>query len=124
MDLFLKDKLEVRADLIPTNTKDPNFPKSSEYAVAQSIYLKQEFVTNLYFESVQLSLFEFYLIRYMDGINTKDDVISKMIEHFTNGDLVTNYKGTVVTSEEKLRNIISLAYIDALEKFQDQSLLV
>jgi hypothetical protein len=47
-----------------------------------------------------------------------------MIEHFTNGDLVTNYKGTVVTSEEKLRNIISLAYIDALEKFQDQSLLV
>jgi methyltransferase-like protein len=60
----------------------------------------------------------------MDGINTKDDVISKMIEHFTNGDLVTNYKGTLVTSEEKLRNIISLAYIDALEKFQDQSLLV
>jgi len=37
---------------------------------------------------------------------------------------VTNYKGTVVTSEEKLRNIISLSYIDALEKFQDQSLLV
>lgn len=124
MDLFLKDKLEVRADLIPTNTKDPNFPKASEYAVAQSIYLKQEFVTNLYFESVQLSLFEFYLIRYMDGINTKDDVISKMIEHFTNGDLVTNYKGTLVTSVEKLRNIISLAYIDALEKFQDQALLV
>jgi methyltransferase-like protein len=124
MDLFLRDKLEVRADLIPTNTYDPNFPKASEYAVAQSIYLKQEFVTNLYFESVQLSLFEFYLLRYMDGINTKDDIISKMLEHFTNGDLVTNYKGSLVTSEEKLRNIISLAYIDALEKFKDQALLV
>jgi hypothetical protein len=37
---------------------------------------------------------------------------------------VTNYKGTVVTSEEKLRNIISLAYIDALEKFREQALLV
>jgi hypothetical protein len=37
---------------------------------------------------------------------------------------VTIYKGTVVTSEEKLKGIISLAYLDALENFLEQALLV
>jgi hypothetical protein len=37
---------------------------------------------------------------------------------------VTNYKGTVVTSDEKLRGIISLAYLDALEKFREKGILV
>lgn len=123
-DLFLKGKLEVRADLIQINTGDPNFPKVFEYAVAQSLIFNQQMVTNLYFESVQLSLFEFFLIRYLDGLNSKEDVISKMLVHFENGDLVTNYRGNVVNAEEKLRNIISLAYLDSLEKLQNQALLV
>ena len=99
-------------------------PKVWEYVTAQASYLKQKIVTNLYFESVQLSLFEYYLVRYLDGNNTKEVVISKMLDHFKNGDLISSYKGTKVTSDEKLRGIISLAYLDALEKFRDQALLV
>jgi methyltransferase-like protein len=123
-DLFLKGKLDVRADLIPVNTCDPRIPKAWDYAVAQTLYLKQEIVTNLYFESVSLSLFEFYLIRYLDGKNTQEEIGAKMLEHFRNGDLVTHYKGSKVTSPEKWKSIISLAYIDAIEKFQLQALLV
>jgi methyltransferase-like protein len=47
-----------------------------------------------------------------------------MLDHFNNGDLISSYKGTKVTSEEKLRGIISHAYLDALEKFRNQALLV
>jgi methyltransferase-like protein len=106
------------------NTCDPRIPKAWDYAVAQTLYLKQEIVTNLYFESVSLSLFEFYLIRYLDGKNTQEEIGAKMLEHFRNGDLVTHYKGSKVTSPEKWKSIISLAYIDAIEKFQLQALLV
>jgi len=124
MGLFLKGKIDVRADFIPTTSHELNAPKVWEYVTAQTLYLKQKVVTNLYFESVQLSLFEYYLVRYMDGNNTKEVVISKMLEHFKNGDLISSYKGTKVTSEEKLKGIISLAYLDALENFLDQALLV
>ena len=85
--------------------------------------LKQKIITNLYFESVQLSLFEYYLVRYLDGNNTKEVVISKMLDHFKNGDLISSYKGTKVTSDEKLRGIISLAYLDALEKLDSTAAL-
>jgi methyltransferase-like protein len=124
MGLFLKGKIDVRADFIPTTSHELDAPKVWEYVTAQTLYLKQKVVTNLYFESVQLSLFEYYLVRYMDGNNTKEVVISKMLEHFKNGDLISSYKGTKVTSEEKLKGIISLAYLDALENFLDQALLV
>ncbi len=124
MDLFLKGKIDIRADFIPINSHEMDTPKVWEYVTAQAIYLKQKVVTNLYFESVQLSLFEYYLVRYLDGNNTKEVIISKMLDHFNNGDLISSYKGTKVTSEEKLREIISLAYLDALEKFRNQALLV
>ncbi|MFY8011100.1 MAG: hypothetical protein ACOVRG_03905 [Saprospiraceae bacterium] len=58
MDLFLKRKIDTRADFIPINYHQMDTPKVWEYVTAQAIYLKQKVVTNLYFESVQLSLFE------------------------------------------------------------------
>lgn len=124
MGLFLKGKIDVRADFIHTTSHEMDAPKVWEYVTAQALYLKQKVVTNLYFESVQLSLFEYYLVRYMDGNNTKEVIISKMLDHFKNGDLISSYRGTKVTSDEKLRGIISLAYLDALENFLDQALLV
>ena len=78
-------------------------PKVWEYVAAQTLYLKQKVVTNLYYESIQLSLFEYYLVRYLDGSNTKEVVISKMLTHFKNGELISSYKGTKVTSDEKFR---------------------
>jgi hypothetical protein len=47
-----------------------------------------------------------------------------MLTHFKNGELISSYKGTKVTSDEKLRGIITLAYLDALEKFREHALLV
>jgi methyltransferase-like protein/trans-aconitate methyltransferase len=124
MDLFLKGKIEIRSDLIVTNSNEIDSPKAWEYAVQQCIYLKQNIVTNIFFETVQLTLFEFYLIRYLDGENTREDILKSMLKHFKNGDLETNYGGKKVTSEEKLLGIISLAYIDAIEKLERQALLV
>jgi methyltransferase-like protein/cyclopropane fatty-acyl-phospholipid synthase-like methyltransferase len=124
MDLFLKGKIDIRADFMPINSYEMDTPKVWEYVAAQTLYLKQKVVTNLYFESIQLSLFEYYLVRYLDGNNTKEVVISKMLTHFKNGELISSYKGTKVTSDEKLRGIITLAYLDALEKFREHALLV
>jgi methyltransferase-like protein len=124
MDLFLKGKIDIRADFISINSHEMDIPKVWEYVTAQTLYLKQKVVTNLFFESLQLSLFEYYLVRYLDGNNTKEVIISKMLDHFKNEDLISSYKGTKVTSEEKLREIISHAYLDALEKFRNQALLV
>ncbi len=124
MDLFLKGKIDIRADFIPINSYKMDTPKVWEYVTAQTLYLKQKVVTNLYFESIQLSLFEYYLVRYLDGNNTMELVISKMLTHFKNGELISSYKGHKVTSDEKLKGIISLAYFDALEKFREQAILV
>ena len=124
MDLFLRGKLDVRADLIKVNTETVEFPKIWEYAVMQSKFLNQSTVTNLYFESVQLNLFEYYLIRHLDGKNSKEKIINKMLKHFKNGELETNYNGNKVTSDEKLVGVISLAMIDAMVKFKAEALLV
>ncbi len=124
MDLFLRGKLDARADLIIANTETVEFPRIWEYAVMQSKFQNQSTVTNLYFESVELNLFEYYLIRYLDGKNSKEKIINKMLKHFKNGELETNYQGNTVTSDEKLMAIISLAMIDAMVKFKAAALLV
>jgi methyltransferase-like protein len=103
MDLFLKGKIDIRADFIPINSYELDTPKVWEYVAAQTLYLKQKVVTNLYYESIQLSLFEYYLVRYLDGNNTKEVVISKMLTHFKNRELISSYKGIKVTSDEKFR---------------------
>ena len=103
MDLFLKGKIDIRADFIHINSYEMDTPKVWEYVAAQTLYLKQKVVTNLYYESIQLSLFEYYLVRYLDGNNTKEVVISKMLTHFKNRELISSYKGIKVTSDEKFR---------------------
>jgi hypothetical protein len=46
------------------------------------------------------------------------------LEHVKNGDLEANYGGKKLTSDEKIRNILSLAYLDGIDKFSDNGLLV
>jgi methyltransferase-like protein/2-polyprenyl-3-methyl-5-hydroxy-6-metoxy-1,4-benzoquinol methylase len=121
---ILKGKIHIRYEEDGFNSPEINKPKAWEYAVQQCIDLNQNIVTNIFFETVQLTLFEFYLIRYINGENTREDILKSMVKHFKNGDLETKYGGKKVTSEEKLLSIISLTYIDAIERLERQALLV
>jgi methyltransferase-like protein len=64
------------------------------------------------------------MIRYIDGTRSKEQVIEKMLEHVKQGDLEANYGGKKLTDDEKIKNILSLAYLDAIDKFRDNGLLV
>ena len=79
---ILKGKIHIRYEEDGFNSPEINKPKAWEYAVQQCIDLNQNIVTNIFFETVQLTLFEFYLIRYINGENTREDILKSMVKHF------------------------------------------
>lgn len=124
LDLYMRGTLKLSADPITLSTSSLDKPEAWSYAVNQCTYSGESIVTNLYHQTVSLSLFETYMIRYIDGTRSKDEVIDKLLEHVKNGDLEANYGGKKLTSDEKIRNILSLAYLDGIDKFSDNGLLV
>ncbi|MDP4685366.1 MAG: methyltransferase regulatory domain-containing protein, partial [Salibacteraceae bacterium] len=112
LDLYMRGTLKLSADPITLSTSSLDKPEAWSYAVNQCTYSGESIVTNLYHQTVSLSLFETYMIRYIDGTRSKDEVIDKLLEHVKNGDLEANYGGKKLTSDEKIRNILSLAYLD------------
>ena len=124
LNLFMRGTLKLSTDPINVNTFSTALPKAWSYAMNQCKLSDESIVTNLYHQTVSLSLFETYMIRYIDGTRSKEQVIEKMLEHVKQGDLEANYGGKKLTSDEKIRNILSLAYLDAIDKFRDNALLV
>jgi methyltransferase-like protein len=124
LNLFMRGTLKLSTDPINVNTSSISLPKAWSYAVNQCKLSDESIVTNLYHQTVSLSLFETYMIRYIDGTRSKEQVIEKMLEHVNKGDLEANYGGKKLTSDEKIKNILSLAYLDAIDKFRDNGLLV
>ncbi len=99
-------------------------PKAWAYAVTQSMEPNQFVVTNLFHESVTLNHFEKVLLRYLDGQSSKDEILQRVLVHVNNNEFDVNYLNQKVSSEERILNILSLAYLDALEKFAAGALLV
>jgi methyltransferase-like protein len=124
LNLFMRGTLKISTDPIKVNTSPESLPNAWSYAVNQCKLSNESIVTNLYHQTVSLSLFETYMIRYIDGTRSKEQVIEKMLEHVKQGDLEANYGGKKLTSDEKIKNILSLAYLDAIDKFRDNGLLV
>jgi len=124
LNLFMRGTLKISTDPITVNTSSTALPKAWSYAANQCKFSDESIVTNLYHQTVSLSLFETYMIRYIDGTRSKEEVIEKMLEHVKQGDLEANYGGKKLTDDEKIKNILSLAYLDAIDKFRDNGLLL
>lgn len=124
LNLFMRGTLKLSTDPVNLNTSSSALPKAWSYAVNQCKLSDESIVTNLYHQTVSLSLFETYMIRYIDGTRSKEQVIEKILEHVKRGDLEANYGGKKLTDDEKIKNILSLAYLDAIDKFRDNALLL
>ncbi len=124
LDLFLRGKIKVRMDALHVQTNVTDTPEVWSYTLAQVDELTNSVVTNLHHEILRLSLIEMYLIRYLDGKNSKDQILDHLIGHVKKNDFEVNYGGKKITSDEKLKTVLSLAYMDAVERFAKNALLV
>jgi methyltransferase-like protein len=124
LKLILSGHVKIRLDKPAANFTVGVYPKAWEYAKAQSSELDQDNVTNLFMEGMGLNPFEKYMIRYLDGKSTKEEILDKIMIHVRNKELDVNYFDKKVISENRIRCVLSLAYIDAIERFAENALLV
>ncbi len=124
LSLFLSGKIKISADDIKVQNKETEYPKVWKYVAVQCKYLNISYVTNLYHEPVAISVFERFMIPYLDGTRNKEEILQRLLTHVQNKELDVNLEGKKVHTEDRLMNILSLAYIDAMECFVDNALLV
>ena len=124
LKLILSGHIKIRLDQPAANFTPGDYPKAWEYAVAQCHDLNQDSVTNLYMEGMGLNPFEKFMIRYLDGKSTKEEILDKIMIHVRNKELDVNYFEKKVISENRIKGVLSLAYIDAIERFAENALLV
>jgi len=121
---YLSSRMDIRADAVPVNHQPSEKPKVWSYAAAQCSCLPISYVTNLYHEPVPISIFEKFMIPLLDGTRTKQEVLAQMMQHVRDNDFDVNFEGKKVETEDRIFNILSLAYIDGIEKFATSGLLV
>ena len=124
LELFLRGKLGLRMDPVPAQTRIVEKPTAWEYARAQAYDLGNPAVTNLYHEVVPLSLMEMFLIRHLDGRHTREQVLELLAHDVRENGLEVNYGGNKITDGEKLKMVLSLMYMDGVERFAENGLLV
>lgn len=89
--------ITLRSSKQMKKTSKPQVTQLSRYQAGKT---NSTWVTNLYHEAVGLNLFEKFAIRYMNGKNTKKQIVDSVMQHVNNGEL------TLSKADKKLEDSI------------------
>jgi methyltransferase-like protein len=81
-------------------------------------------VTNQKHERLGINLFEKYVLRYLDGNNTKEEIIDKVMNHIKNDELTVSRDGAKITDDKLIREELSSILENTLVKFAPSAVLI
>jgi methyltransferase-like protein/2-polyprenyl-3-methyl-5-hydroxy-6-metoxy-1,4-benzoquinol methylase len=124
IQIVLGGNANILSDSIKANFEVTAKPKAWDYSRLQSKELNRNLVTNLYHDNVALDLFEGFMIRYLDGKNTKENVLDHLLIHVKNNELNVNIDQQKILDDKKILEIFSELYDKTVTKFAINALLV
>ena len=104
-------------------TRMPTKPKVSNFVKYQAD-IGSVWAANQMNETFQISLFDRFLLKYLDGKNSISAIVDKLVTHVLSGELVVNQGSGALTKEEDIKNAISIAVKDSLEGYLRQRMLI
>lgn len=99
-------------------------PEISSLARYQALNLPSLWITNELHERVGINILEKYLLRYLDGKNSVDDLVEKMITHVESGELNVSKEGNQISDKGEIKKEMNSAVVQTLEKLKSMALFV
>jgi methyltransferase-like protein/2-polyprenyl-3-methyl-5-hydroxy-6-metoxy-1,4-benzoquinol methylase len=124
MRLFISGNAQILSDPIKAKFEVTAKPKAFDYAKGQCKELKKLVVTNLYHDNVALDLFESFMIQYLDGKNTKEQILEHLLKHAKGDEINVNVEQKKIEDEKQILEIFSQCYDNSIKKFAMNALLV
>lgn len=99
-------------------------PVVSELVRFQAANMPTLWVTNEMHERIGINILEKYLLRYLDGKHTAEDLTAKMIAHVDSGELNISKEGAELKDKAAVKTEMAMAVTQTLEKLKSCALLV
>ncbi|MBP7190086.1 MAG: methyltransferase regulatory domain-containing protein [Rickettsiaceae bacterium] len=99
-------------------------PEVSALVRYQALNMPTLWVTNEMHERVAINIFDKYLLRYLDGKHSSEDLATKMTEHVEGGELNITRDNKALENKEEIKKEITAAVTQTLEKLRIMALLV
>jgi methyltransferase-like protein len=124
MKLVLAGYMNICSEPTTFTNKLTDKPKASKLVQYQAERMPGFWVTNQKHERLGINLFEKYVLRYLDGNNTKEEIIDKVMNHIKNDELTVSRDGEKISDEKQIREEIKNILDATLVKFAPSALLV
>lgn len=99
-------------------------PEVSALVRYQAMNMPSLWVTNEMHERVAINIFDKYLLRYLDGKNSTEELASKMTGHVESGELNISKDEKAIDNKEEIKKEITAAVTQTLEKLKIMALLI
>lgn len=123
MRFVLSGYIKISGDPRSHSVELTDKPKVHKLARAQSEKLNNVWVTNLNHQTVRVSPVEKFVLRYLDGTVTKEDLIDKLFTHVQSNELQVKKEGLNIEDEKSIKVELEKAVDIILTKLPSNALL-
>lgn len=99
-------------------------PKAYDLAIFQATNLPGLWVTNTQHDRIGINVLDKLAIRYMDGNNDKKQILAKLLEHATNGDVNISKNGEKIADVKVVEKELSAGLDQTLERLKVSAVLI
>ncbi|NRB11494.1 MAG: methyltransferase regulatory domain-containing protein, partial [Rickettsiaceae bacterium] len=124
MNLMIKGYINLSSNVGNLDKVSKEKPNVITMAKYQANKTANNWVTNLRHTIVPINNFDKVAVTYMDGKNTKEQIIKKLLEDIKNNKFSVSKDGNKVEKEEDIKNEIEAFLEDTINRFYDNALLM
>ena len=110
ISLFERDKNKVKLDK----------PELSELATYQAKLSNNTWITNIAHAPIGINLFDKFALKYMDGKNTKKQILEHLLEEAKNGQITLNKDNKKLEDMAQIKKELTAHLDNTIEKFSMQ----
>ncbi len=124
MTLVLQGYIQITTNSSLSNIDpDLKLPKTTKLVAAQA-NSALFWVTNMRHEAIAITIFEKFMLKYMNGTNDKGKIVDFIVSHVLSGEMIMNKDGKPIEKVEEIRREIEAVYDDTLIRFAQSLLLL
>jgi len=110
ISLFERDKDKVKLDK----------PELSELATYQAKLSNNTWITNIAHAPIGINLFDKFALKYMDGKNTRKQILERLLEEAKNGQITLNKDNKKLEDMAQIKKELTAHLDNTIEKFSMQ----
>lgn len=124
MNLVIKGYINISLESGNKEKSDLKKPKLSELAIYQATKTNHNWVTNQLHSPIAINVFDKFAIGYMNGKNTKDQIIKLLLNDVKEGKITLNKDNKKLEEEELIKKELEGFYDNLIERFSSQAMFL